>query len=238
MITLTITTYNRVDLVIDSFSSVLDNDYINEIVIVDDFSEPSNYESLKLKISELKNSKIKLYRNEANLRPLLNKLQAVRYSNNEWLILLDSDNKIDNEYIEVIKNLEKNKNTLYIPEKLLHFNSEIISDFHRHKNCKINKENIINYLNEPEITTALNVGNFFVNKNSYLDIFSENNVDFNLEINDALYFSYLWIISNKVITIVDDLKYFHRQHDNSWYLNNRSLCDNNTKEIINRLKHL
>ena len=224
MITLAITTYNRTDFVIESFSSVLDNNYINEIIIVDDFSDINIYNDLKYKIEGINNHKIKLYRNDVNLKPLLNKLEAIKYSQNDWVILLDSDNKINDNYINIIKSLDVDKNILYIPEKLLHFNGEIISDFNRHKNCNINLNNIKNFLNEPEISTALNVGNFFVNKNKYLEVFSSGNIDQELQINDALYFSYLWIVFGGDIKIVENLNYFHRQHENSWYLNNRSLC--------------
>ena len=53
MFTIAITTYNRLDLVIDSFSSVLDNELIDEIVIVDDCSEDTLFNNLKNKLDEL-----------------------------------------------------------------------------------------------------------------------------------------------------------------------------------------
>ena len=238
MFTIAITTYNRLDLVIDSFSSVLDNELIDEIVIVDDCSEDTLFNNLKNKLDELKSDKIKLYRNESNLKPLMNKLEAVKHSKNEWVILLDSDNKLNDNYIDTIKNIGKDKNTLYIPEKLLHFNGDVISDFSNYKDYEYSIDNIKLFLDKPEITTALNVGNFLVNRDTYINLFLRETIEYDLQTNDAFYFSYLWIKSNNRIKIVGGLNYFHRQHDNSWYLNNRSLCDNNTKEIINRLKHL
>jgi hypothetical protein len=238
MISLAITTYNRTDLVVESFLSVLNNEYITEIVVVDDFSDESIFDDLKLKLDELQNDKIKLYRNGSNLKPLLNKLETIKHCQNEWVILLDSDNKITNDYIDVIKKLDKDENILYVPETLLRFNDEKIIDFCNIKNCFIKIENIKDYLNKPEIDTVLNVGNFFVNKDKYLDTFLGKNLDIGLQTNDAFYFSYLWIISNRIINVVDGLSYYHRQHDGSWYLNNRSECDNNTRELINQLKNL
>jgi len=237
MISLAITTYNRTDMVLESFLSVLENDYIDEIVIVDDFSETTNFDYLKIKLDELQNKKIKLFRNETNLKPLLNKLQAVKNCKNDWVILLDSDNKVTNSYVDIIKKLEKKENILYTPERLLHFNGDVIISFNKFKNTLINRDNIKNYLNESEIDTLLNVGNFFVNKNKYTQSFQNRNIELSLQTNDAFYFSYLWILSNGTINVVEDLSYFHRQHENSWYLNNRSECDGNTAEIINRLKN-
>ena len=114
MITLAITTYNRTDFVIESFSSVLDNDHINEVVIVDDFSDIDIYNDLKSKIESIDNHKIKLYRNDFNLKPLLNKLEAIKFSQNDWVILLDSDNKITNEYVNLVWSLQKNENTYWV----------------------------------------------------------------------------------------------------------------------------
>lgn len=238
MISLAITTYNRSDLVVESFLSVLNNEYINEIVIVDDFSDESIFDDLKLKLDELQNNKIKLYRNDSNLKPLLNKLETIKYCQNEWVILLDSDNKITNDYIDVIKKLEKDEDVLYVSEKLLHFNNEVISDFFNIKNCFINNNNIKDFLNRPELTTVLNVGNFFVNKNKYLETFIDKVIEYELQTNDALYFSYLWIMANRTINVVDGLSYYHRQHDGSWYLNNSFECNKNTNELINRLSNI
>lgn len=237
MITLGITTYNRSDMVIESFQSILDNDLINEIVIVDDCSDLSLFEDLKIKISHLDSNKIKLYRNDNNLKPLLNKLETIKKSSNDWVILLDSDNKITNEYVDVVAKLEKDNNSLYIPELLLNFNNDIISDFSSMKNHVLNKDNIKNSLDNNSITTILNTGNFFVNKLQYIKTFENVSLEKNLETNDSIYFSFLWLSNNLNIQIVDNLKYFHRQHDGSWYLNHKNECENNTVEIINRLRN-
>lgn len=238
MITLAITTYNRVDITIESFSSILNNPYIDEIVIVDDCSDLNIFNDLKSKINNINNDKIKLYRNNINLKPFLNKVEAIKYSKNEWVILLDSDNKITDEYVNLVNSTEKNENTLYLPETLLHFNGEIISNFHRLKNNTINLSNIKKFLGEPETSTIMNVGNFFVNKKKYLEVTLNNNIESYLQTNDALYFSYLWIINGNNIKILGDLVYHHRQHEGSWYLNNMVDCNKNTNEIINRLKIL
>jgi hypothetical protein len=237
MITLAITTYNRSDIVIDAFISVLNNDFINEIVIVDDSSQESFFEELNTKINQLENKKIKIYKNEYNLKPFLNKLEAIKKSTNDWIILLDSDNKITDEYIQIIKNLERDKDILYLPEILLNFDNSIISDFHSLKDVVLNKKNIKEFLENNLITTILNVGNFFVNKNNYINTFENCNFDENLQTNDAIYFSFLWITNNLNIKIVDNLKYYHRQHNGSWYSNNKIECENNTTNIINKIKN-
>lgn len=238
MITLAITTYNRSDMVIDAFISVLNNDLIDEIVIVDDSSEESIFEELKTKVNQLENNKIKIYKNEYNLKPLLNKLEAIKKSTNDWIILLDSDNKITDEYIQIIQNLERDKDILYLPEKLLNFDDSIISDFCSLNNFVLNKNNIKGFVENNSITTILNVGNFFVNKYNYINTFENSSFEENLQTNDAIYFSFLWISNNLNIKIVDNLKYYHRQHSGSWYSNNKIECENNTTKVIDKIKNL
>jgi len=63
MITLSITTYNRSELVTESFDKVITDDRISEIIIVDDFSSIEIFNDLKNRIDNLKNSKIKLETN-------------------------------------------------------------------------------------------------------------------------------------------------------------------------------
>jgi len=237
-ITLAITTYNRSDLVLESFESVIDNNFINEIIILDDCSELTIYDDLKTKIDNLNNPKVKLLRNDYNKKPFINKSEAIKVSKNDWIVLLDSDNKINNEYIDVIKFIEKKEDTLYLPEKLIGFDQNTISDFSEMKNIVLNKSNMKNYLNVSSLTTFLNVGNFFVNKFSYLNTVENFTIEKDLETNDAIYFSFLWLMNNLNIKIVGNLSYFHRQHSGSWYLENKTECEKNTTEIINRIKNL
>jgi len=114
MITLAIPNYNRSELVIESFTHVINDHRINEIIILDDFSDIKIYNDLNSKIQNINNPKIKLYRNDSNLGAFLNKKKSVILSNNDWIILLDSDNIINTDYIDTI--IDKNDTkTIYSP---------------------------------------------------------------------------------------------------------------------------
>lgn len=236
MISLALTTYNRSKLTIEAFTSVLNNDYINEVVIVDDCSEEQYYKDLVNLINKLNNDKIKVFRNDKNMGPLLNKHEAVSKCKNEWLILLDSDNKITNEYIEVIKTVSREENMIYLPEKLLQMNNEIFIDYSKISGIVIDNNNIMSYFKFGDVEAALNTGNYFVNRNSYIDTIKNSTIEKEFATNDALYFSYLWISNGNKINVVKDLFYYHRYHSGSWYLTNQAACESNTRDVWQKIK--
>ena len=190
MITLSITNYNRSELVIESFNKVLSDDRINEIIILDDFSSMDIYNDLRTRIDNLKNPKIKLYRNDSNLGAFLNKKKAVSLSSNDWVILLDSDNIIDTDYIDNIVD-KKDIKTIYCP-------SHAICD-----SPTLNYKNYIGVLSKEDYKNNLsigrsiwdcifNTGNYFFNKETYLECIETEEIIKDPFAADAYYIIYLW----------------------------------------------
>ena len=118
MYSIAITTYNRSSLTINSFIKILDNELVSEIVVVDDCSDSKIFLKLRSLITDINNGKIRLYRNKTNLGPLLNKREAAKQCTNDWAILFDSDNEINDDYISLIDKIDKQDNVIYSPETL------------------------------------------------------------------------------------------------------------------------
>jgi len=237
MISLAITNFNRSDSVIESFIQALNNDFISEIVIVDDHSKGILYINLWNLINKLDNDKIKLYRNDTNLRPFKNKYEAVRRCNNDWVILVDSDNIIDNSYIKIVKRLDKEDDIIYNPETLYRANKKSVGwcykDFNK---LIIDKNNVKKYMDLPYFEAFLNTGNYFVNRDKYLQIIKETQEDTKLSVNDAIYFSYLWLLNGNRIKVVPDLYYIHRATKDSWWVVNNRKCILSASEITKKIK--
>ena len=238
MISVAVTTYTRSSYTVDSFIKVLDNPVIDEVVVVDDSSEQGIFLRLRSLITDINNGKIKLYRNKTNMGPLLNKYETIKQCTNKWVILLDSDNILDNNYIDVINGLHKEENILYCPSKLVSFGdgSNVKWNYGDYSDMFIDKKIVNEHSKDVNFMTMLNTGNYLVNRNKYIEVMSHNNIDVNLVTNDAVYFSYLWITYGNFIKVVPDLSYMHRIHKGSWYLNNRHTCDNVMHEIIEKFK--
>lgn len=238
MISLAIPTYNRPEMTLESFAKVLDNPLISEIVIVDDHSEMNNYIKLFNALLSIDSPKIKLYRNATNLKPLRNKYEAVKKCGNDWVILLDSDNIIDNHYIQLINKIGNlDKGTLYCPEKLINSKGQSIWDYSKLYSLTT-PGSAMQSINNGNFQAFLNTGNYFLNRNEYISVHEKNGISKELGINDALYFSYLWLKSGNNMGIVPGLNYIHRVHKGSWYKNNQKECGKATDEIIKLIKQL
>ena len=243
MISLAIPNFNRSDFVTESFIQVINNDLISEIVIVDDCSDNIVYIELWNLINDLNNDKIRLHRNNVNLSPFKNKYEVVKKCNNDWVILLDSDNIIDNDYVEIVDKLDKEDDILYCPEVLYRLNkNSICFNFREFNRLTIDKNNVKKHIDAGNFETWLNSGNYFLNKERYVNIV-ENNYDApKLSVNDALYFSYLWLLSGNKMKIVPYLYYIHYQNGvglgGSWYANNVRDCEFASSEIKKKIKEL
>lgn len=226
-ITLAITTYQRYELLLKSFEYVLHDDRISEIVIVDDCSDLGIFKEVKIFCDQF--PKIKLYRNINNQDCYRNKMTAVSYSSNPWLILLDSDNQINHSYINALYNIDRwDNNTVYQPVHAApHF------DFRAFSNKLVKKDNVAFLMGQQWFSTALNAMNYFVNRDEYLKVWDAN---VNPHTADSIYQNYRWLDAGNRIYFVEGLEYFHRVHDGSHYKNNNHKTGNFYSIIENRLK--
>jgi glycosyltransferase involved in cell wall biosynthesis len=237
-LSLVIATYNRTKFVIEAIEKVLINPAINEIIIVDDHSEVSVYLELFNLLNELDSEKIKLFRNKENLGPMLNKYGAVKKCNNDWVIMLDSDNIIDNDYIDKILALVKEKDMLYCPETLKEINGKINFTYKEFCNLEVDRDVVKKHIDKANFEAWMNTGNYFFNKRTYLSIIEANKLDDELIVTDSVYFSYLWLLCGNRMKIVPDMYYIHRIHKGSWWQNHSKACIKSTAKIVSLIKQM
>ena len=207
MVTLAITTYNRMEMTANSFAKIAHDDRISEIVIVDDHSTDQIFEVLGELV--LDNPKVKLYRNEKNLGCYHNKRRAVELSTNEWVILFDSDNQIDSSYLDAIV-FEKNPKHIYAPDFAKpHF------DYRHFAGAKITWDKIKHYSHQKRFDCLINTCNFMVNREEYLRVFDQEMIE--PWTADTLYFNYCWLKAGNTIHVVEGMQYDHLVHDGSHY---------------------
>lgn len=235
MISLVITTYNRTDLLYESFRQVLNDDRISEIVIVDDCSNPVVWAEINDKLGGI--DKIKLFRNKKNIGCYRNKREAVGRASNEWIILLDSDNVIDAIYLDAIFNgMFFQRNVIRQPVFAKpHF------DFTRYAGIHITKHNVAQYTSDPTFTTALNAMNYFVNRDEYLRVWEDCPEPWT---SDSILQNYNWLKAGNSIYFCPGLEYFHKVDDygkeekSHYKTNNRKTAKGFHESIIEKLKAL
>jgi glycosyltransferase involved in cell wall biosynthesis len=221
-ITLAVPTHNRFALVLECVGSVIDDPRVGEIVLSDDCSTDGSYEALLHHFKD--HPKVKLYRNKSNVDCYFNKRQAVELASSPWLILFDDDNVIKSDYLNVLFALPSwDADTVYCPEWAQpHF------DYRKFAGVTVDKHSVHRYMHSPPFRTALNTCNYFVNRQSYLDVWDGSK---NPHTADSIYQAHNWLRAGKKLSLVPGLRYFHRVHEGSHYKLNNKKTANFGKEV-------
>jgi glycosyltransferase involved in cell wall biosynthesis len=232
MITLCLTTYNRTQLLFDSFVQLINDDRISEIVISDDCSNEDIYQTVAWYCKDI--PKVKLYRNTVNLDCYFNKRRSISLATNEWVIIGDSDNIFTKEYVDHLFTHDWLKNEILQPcFARPHF------DFTKYGTHGIVKGNVAQYMHDPTFQTMLNAANYFVNRDEYLRVWNES---VNPVTSDSIYQAYNWLNAGNSIYVVPGLEYYHRvdnhgKEERSHYATKfRSTPRGFHEDIVNRLK--
>ena len=212
-ISVVITYYNRDRTLHKTLYNILNDNRVDEILIVDDHSNQESFIFLQKFVKRISNAKIKVIRNNANLGVYKNKIHAVKQAKNDWLILLDSDNTITNEYLDTIFLIKEWKSdTIYAPA----FGWPLINNTGiSNKTYTIDGIKTLLIHQSKEIKQFLNLGNFFINKNEFYNSV-KNYTHINPSASDVIFTNYLWLSQNKKINILD-CRYVHRVNpDSTW----------------------
>jgi glycosyltransferase involved in cell wall biosynthesis len=230
MVSACFTNFNRTDLLFDAIAPFLSDERITEIIISDDHSTEEVYQSLLWKYNGIE--KVKIFRNYENLDCYRNKRQSVKQATNEWVFVLDSDNKFSKEFIDTIFSQQKwNHSWAYAPEFARpHFNFTAL------RGEAISRNNINSLIDKGSCTTMLNAMNYFVNREEFLRVW-DGSVD--PVTSDSLYQNYNWLKAGNTVYVVPNLQYDHNVHSGSHYQNNvRRTPQGFHDALIEKLKQL
>lgn len=233
-ISIVIPTYNRFEMTIEAFDKVLNDDRVSSVFIFDDFSTDNSFD--KLYEYFYSTDKVKVHSNSFNADCYKAKMMSVLFSkdtdDNDFCILLDSDNIIDKSYIDAIYSIDEwNENTFYTP-----CFAKPNFDFRKFYGTILSKENIAQYIDNNEIQVCLNAANYFINKNKYLSVYDAT---INPHTSDSIYMAMLLLESNGKIIIVPNMEYEHRVHDGSHYKkNNKKTPIGFHGSILEKLKNM
>ncbi len=242
-LSLCITTFNRSDMVMEVFEKVYDHPVIDEIVIVDDASDPKYSDELGEMLSKHPaKHKIQQYRNLYNLGMSRNKAEAVSKAKNEWCILFDSDNILYPEYLDAAQKAmvlsdEDIKAGFSLSETTI-FHPSFAEPEHDYSELpiNINSYNAKDYLGERDFRCMLNNCNYIVNRDEYLRVYK---YDESIKESDTIYFNTLWLEAGNGFYIVPGMKYHHRKHSGSGWINGDHRYNmNKAAELQEKIKNL
>lgn len=228
MISLCITTYQRTDLLFESFRQVINDYHISEIVIVDDASTDEVYNTVAWYCKDI--PKVKLHRNGHNIGCYRNKAKAVSLASNEWVVIFDSDNTITPDYVDIISGCSWSREMVYQPVFARpHF------DFTKFSGLEIHRHNVNQYASDQTFCTALNAMNYFVHRDEFLKRWEDRAEPWTA---DSILHNYNWLKAGNSIYFCPGLEYDHKIHDGSHYKEHHRKTGNLYNEIVQKLKSL
>jgi glycosyltransferase involved in cell wall biosynthesis len=203
---------------------------VDEIVIQDDCS--SDYNVLK----KYETENIKIFTNEKNLSPLLNRVELLKNCKNDWVLLMDSDNSISftsQNGVDWEKTVSQfdftDKKTIYSPGFINHYGYKNILELKMDLNFF--KKNLLdkNYYLE----MLGNTGNYLVPRKEYLEISKQIDNNFCHYIGEVLYFNYLWLKNGNYIICKNNFEYNHEIRDDGYTIVNLEKSRSKLREIYN-----
>lgn len=220
-------------MLIESFINVIENKHLKEIIIVDDCSDPDIYKKLQWFCKGTR--KIKLHRNQLNLGMSLNKYETVKHATSEWCIVFDSDNAIDNTYINAFVNFAK-KHQYNIPPRVICLPEFAVPNFDYRAysgkslgvtNGELRSRGFIDVDlpteidKDPMLNCCMNTCNYIVNRRAYMDCFLEmrqQHPAIDVKGVDTIWFAYNWLRLRHSFYVLPGLRYLHRVHPGSGFM--------------------
>lgn len=228
-ISVCVTSWNRFEVTLNSFIKVVDDERVEAVIVVDDNSDMVIYKQLEMAVQF--NTKIQLYRNYVNLDCFLNKRHAISLATTNWVVILDSDNQIDTDYLDRLYEIKEWDNqTSYMP-----VHAKPLFCYEAFSGLTISKENVASYMGQKFFDTMLNCFNFFINRYEYLRVFKS---DIDPITADSLYFNYLWFADGNKMYVVPNLYYEHAISHDSHYKTHNKRTGNLYEEITTKVKQL
>jgi hypothetical protein len=208
-ITLAFTTYFSSNYILEQFKKdyfTQSNYLIDEIVIQDDYSDDF------FKLKQYESDKIKIFQNNENLSPLLSRINLVGNCKNDWVLLMDSDNFLDEKNFDIIRNLELHQDTIYCPD----FARPNFA-FKEFSNITMDMDFVKPKLGNLGMDIFLNTGNYLIPKQEYLRIGKNIDTSFSHYTVDVIYYNYLWLSGGNKLQCVKDYEYNHTIRGDSYW---------------------
>jgi glycosyltransferase involved in cell wall biosynthesis len=232
-LSLCITTFNRFELLKESYAQVIDDPRISEIIIVDDCSTESG---IKEKVNSLAGGKVNVFHQVQNRGMSRNKADAISYASNEWAIIFDSDNVIGSNYLDAFFELAITGDALTEFGKITNIEKFIFCpDFAKPEfdyreygqgGDKINNRYIYRSsiygarecaveIKHDNFNCLLNTCNYIVHRDFYLNTYNYNP---NHIASDTIWHNYNHLKAGGHFVVVPGMQYYHRVHKGSGFL--------------------
>lgn len=212
MLSLAITTMNRFEMTVESFAQVIDDSRIDDIVILDDCSTDNSFAKL---VEHFKgNEKVRVIRQAQNRGMSLNKRDAIAHCRNKYVVIFDSDNVIDANYLDALyKSPEFDGNVanfIFCPDL-----AKPDFDYRTFSGNTIRKREAVQFIKNDRFNMLMNTANYVVHRGWYLMTYRYNPDHL---ASDTIWHNYNHLHDGGAFYVVPGMEYFHRVHEGSGFL--------------------
>jgi glycosyltransferase involved in cell wall biosynthesis len=227
-LSLAITTYNRYDLLKESYAQLIDDPRISEIIIVDDCSTDPG---IKEKVNSLAGGKVKVFHQLENRGMSMNKRDAIAYASNPWVVIFDSDNVIKRDYLDAFwKDRLQHEWAFDVDNSWPELNNETMHpksvifcpswakpefDFRKYEMDQFGAKEAAKEIKNDSFNLCMNCCNCIVNRDFYLKTYQYNEKHI---ASDTIWHAYNHLKAGGSFYIVPDMHYFHRVHKGSGFM--------------------
>jgi glycosyltransferase involved in cell wall biosynthesis len=217
-LTIAIPTMRRWSFLKDSIPVFLSRPEVNEVVVCDETGE--DYTSIK-ESSFGNHPKLRIYKNEKRLGIYENKTKVLGLTKGDWVALLDSDNIFDEEWFEMLHELDFSDTKRIFASadfKSVNIKTGVVKrecqDF---SGLMLNSNNWNDILSKKKWNFLLNDGNWIVHR-SVLNTLPTNIKSEKLLAADAIFMARCFVKEGYSIYYVPDFEYTHIVHPGSSWL--------------------
>jgi len=207
--------FNRGAQIFRPLFNLLCHPAVEEIVIVDDGSEPSEFSALEQTVAEVDTGgRVKIHRREQNLGALRTKLECVERAASEWVLILDSDNTAFTRYLDTLASQKALKpDTFYCAFWAFPF-----FPFHELGGQAIDFETAAELTATKVLRRVyiINDGNYLVHRESYVRSVSAIGRVAS-DVADVMLVNYHWLSQGGLLQILPGTTYYHRVHKGSFW---------------------
>lgn len=244
MISCAIPHYNNAKFMEDTLRHIIVDTRIDEIIICDDKSNSDNLTELKCIIKKYDNDKIKLIENTSNIGCYHNKIKSVSLCTQNWVILFDSDNILNKNYIDCLyTQYPWNDMTIYAPCNAITFPGTPSSNlnYNTYSGRYITRQTYLHDFNSVVFKCLINNCNYFVSRKNFIECHSH--LEYNRNLIDSLDSAVLftdWLCYGGQVKVVHGMEYKHRLHKNSNYVTSPARCNGKIVEqvLLSKIKRL
>lgn len=207
--------YNRGSLIFRPLYNLLSHPAVEEIVIVDDGSEASEFAALERTVAGVDTGgRVKIHRREQNLGALCTKQECVERASSEWVLILDSDNTAFAGFLDRFAAMKSpDPDAFYCAQWAFPF-----FPFHGLGGTPINFCRAVELCRDGRLRSIyiINDGNYFVHRQRYREVVASIG-KLPSDVVDVMIVNYLWLSLGGRLEILPGTSYMHRVDGKGFY---------------------